>query len=225
MCSPLASTTKEISWSILRQWLVDHTTPVLLSKWYKDSNNCTRAQPSLPPTSSLSPSSLLPPSLPPTSSLSPSSLLPHSLQINWPTKTISTVVDVVNRPPQGESPPVVCITTLPPPSTLLPPSSSLSSFLPPFPLSLSGGGFPGLYTALLPTRCWDAEGKKVLLHSWWGSTQNVVCVEVEGGGVHRVTEGQGTWTVLDVAHALVVAQFASPSTPPKLVSGRVNLSC
>ena len=56
----------------------------------------------------------------------------------------------------------------------------------------------------------------------------MVCVEVEGGGVHRVTEGQGekgTWTVLDVAHGLVVAQFASPSTPPKLVSGRVNLSC
>ena len=56
----------------------------------------------------------------------------------------------------------------------------------------------------------------------------MVCVEMEGGGVHRVTEGQGekgTWTVLDVAHGLVVAQFASPSTPPKLVSGRSKLSC
>ena len=145
-----------------------------------------------------------------------------------------------HHPPSTLHPP--SSTLHPPPSTLLPPHSSrpsiLLTLLPPFPLSLSGGGFPGLYTALLPTRCWDAEGKKVLLHSWWGSTQNVVCVEVEGGGVHRVTEGQvegggvhrvtegqGAWTVLDVAHALVVAQFASPSTPPKLVSGRVNLSC
>lgn len=96
--------------------------------------------------------------------------------------------------------------------------------LPPLPLpslSPSGGGFPGLYTALLPARCWDDEGRRVLLHSWWGSTQTVVCVEVEGGGMHRVMGEKGTWTVLDVAHGLVVAQFASPSTPPKLVSGRL----
>lgn len=52
----------------------------------------------------------------------------------------------------------------------------------------------------------------------------MVCVEVEGGGVHRVTGEKGTWTVLDVAHGLVVAQFASPSTPPKLVSGRLKVS-
>ena len=51
----------------------------------------------------------------------------------------------------------------------------------------------------------------------------MVCVEVEGGGVHRVMGEKGTWTVLDVAHGLVVAQFASPSTPPKLVSGRLKV--
>ena len=37
--------------------------------------------------------------------------------------------------------------------------------------------------------------------------------------MHRVTEGgmKGAWTVLDVSHDLVVAQFASPNIPPKLV--------
>ena len=51
----------------------------------------------------------------------------------------------------------------------------------------------------------------------------MLCVEVEGGTVHRMTGGegeQGAWTVLDVSHDLIVAQFATPNTPPKLVSGR-----
>ena len=50
----------------------------------------------------------------------------------------------------------------------------------------------------------------------------MISVEVEGGTVHRVTGGEGekgTWTVLDVSHNLIVAQFATPNTPPKLVSG------
>ena len=38
--------------------------------------------------------------------------------------------------------------------------------------------------------------------------------------MHKVTGvgEKGAWSVLDVAHDLVVAQFASPNTAPKLVS-------
>jgi len=103
------------------------------------------------------------------------------------------------------------------------------SNLPPFHPTLTlAGGFPGFYALLLPARCWDTQDKRILLHNWWRSTQDVLCVEVEGGTVHRMTGGEGergAWTVLDVSHDLIVAQFATPNTPPKLVSGRSEAAC
>ena len=43
--------------------------------------------------------------------------------------------------------------------------------------------------------------------------------------MHRVTgEGmKGAWSVLDISHDLVVAQFASPNMAPKLVRGSSHL--
>ena len=71
----------------------------------------------------------------------------------------------------------------------------------------------------MPERCWDSEGKRVILHDNRGSVVEVLCVDVESGSVQRVTgEGmRGAWTVLDVTNDLIVAQFATPNTPPKLV--------
>ncbi len=54
---------------------------------------------------------------------------------------------------------------------------------------------------------------------------DVIIVDTQGSKVNRVIDEnrRGTWTVFDVTSDLVVAQFASPSTAPQLVSEHVRV--
>ena len=83
------------------------------------------------------------------------------------------------------------------------------------------GGFAGYYAVFLPERCWDSSGVKVLNEENWGSGRVVTCVDVISKKVTKMVTGddqKGAWTVLDVSHDLIVAQFSTPNSPPQLVS-------
>ena len=78
--------------------------------------------------------------------------------------------------------------------------------------------FPGMYTAALPERCWDSEGVRVVWSDAWEGSLEVESVRVDGGRVVRVSgDKKGAWSVIDVSHDLVLAQYASPNCTPKLV--------
>ena len=55
---------------------------------------------------------------------------------------------------------------------------------------------------------------------YWGSGREVTFTDVDAKKVNKVNddkEQKGAWTVLDVSHDLVVAQFSTPNSPPRLV--------
>lgn len=110
-----------------------------------------------------------------------------SFQINWSSKAITTVVDIVKRPKrksnclESNSTLRSCTMTgghgYPHAHTLLAMTSIAIVFLPlspspPLPLSPSlAGQFPGFYAVFLPERCWDSRGQRVVLNDQWGSLQ------------------------------------------------------
>ena len=58
----------------------------------------------------------------------------------------------------------------------------------------------------------------------WGSRREVTLTNTDTKEVKKVTAGgrgeeerKGAWTVLDVSHDLIVAQFSTPNLPPQLV--------
>lgn len=54
----------------------------------------------------------------------------------------------------------------------------------------------------------------------WGSRREVTLTDTDAKEVKKVTaagEWKGAWTVLDVSHDLIVAQFSTPNVPPQLV--------
>lgn len=89
------------------------------------------------------------------------------------------------------------------------------------PLPLLGpGSFAGYYTFHLPERCWDSKGEKLLNDESWASERAVTCTDVGARKVTKVTSGEdrkGAWSVLDVSHDIIVAQFSTPNTAPQLV--------
>ena len=79
--------------------------------------------------------------------------------------------------------------------------------------------FPGFYAVFLPERCWNNSGDRVIFSDNWASYIEVNCVDVIKKSVTRIsgTENKGAWSVLDVSHDLIVAQFGSLTTSPQLV--------
>ena len=76
-----------------------------------------------------------------------------------------------------------------------------------------------MYSVLLPERCWDNTGTRLLFHS----LVKVVLVDTSTGSVSDVSgdDRKGAWHVLDVSCDLVVAQFSSLNTTPQLVRFRL----
>ena len=81
-------------------------------------------------------------------------------------------------------------------------------------------GFAGYYAELLPERCWDSSGRKVVSEENWGSVKVVTCADVVAKEVTRVTamaDKQGAWSVFDVYDNIIVAGHSSPTSAPQLV--------
>lgn len=54
-----------------------------------------------------------------------------------------------------------------------------------------------------------------------GSERAVICVDTNTKEVTKVTSDvdmKGVWSVLDVSHNIIVAEFSTPNSPPQLVS-------
>ena len=127
--------------------------------------------------------------------------------MDWSSKKVTTVVDIVPRPKCELAYSIIHH----------PPLLSLS-----LSLSLSAAGeFPGFYNLSFPLRCWDSSGTRLLLHNSWGSLVQVTHVDITTGTVSNVSgsNSKGAWLVLDVSYDLVVAQFASLNQCPQLVKG------
>ena len=59
----------------------------------------------------------------------------------------------------------------------------------------------------------------------WASERVVTCTDINTRKVTKVKcddDRKGAWTVLDVSHDIIVAQFSTPNTPPQLVICSVN---
>ena len=81
--------------------------------------------------------------------------------------------------------------------------------------------FAGYYAELLPERCWDSTGTKVVSGENWGSLKVVTCVDVVHKEVKKISavgRKPGAWSILDVHDNIIVAGYSSPNSPPQLVS-------
>ena len=82
------------------------------------------------------------------------------------------------------------------------------------------GAFAGYYAELLPERCWDVTGRRVVSEENWGSMKVVMCADVDHKKVTKITsatEKLGAWSVLDVSDNIIVAGYSSPTSAPQLV--------
>ena len=83
------------------------------------------------------------------------------------------------------------------------------------------GGFAGYYCCILPERCWDSSGDRLVHDENCASERVVMCVDTNSMKVTKVTSNtdrKGVWSVLDVSCDIIVAQFSNPNSPPQLVS-------
>lgn len=81
--------------------------------------------------------------------------------------------------------------------------------------------FAGYYAELLPERCWDSTGTKVISDENWGSLKVVTCCNVLSKEVTKVIgtkEEPGAWSVLDVCDNIIIAGYSSPTSAPQLVN-------
>ena len=86
--------------------------------------------------------------------------------------------------------------------------------------TLGPGSFAGYYAELLPERCWDSTGRKVVSGENWGSVKVVMCADVDNRKVTKITSATdkpGAWSVLDVSDNIIVAGYSSPTSAPQLV--------
>ena len=91
------------------------------------------------------------------------------------------------------------------------------------------GSFGGYYLVggFLPERCWDSRGEKIVHAENCASERVVMCVDTNTKEVTRITSDvnrKGVWSVLDVSHDVIVAQFSTPNCPPQLVSFNIIFS-
>ncbi|XP_064523997.1 acylamino-acid-releasing enzyme-like isoform X1 [Pseudopipra pipra] len=141
--------------------------------------------------------------------------------LTWQTRQTVTVLDVVQEPTEGEHSTVgragCCqgAETLPSqmPTT---PSSLAQHSAPPV-------AFAGLYTEVLPPRCWAADSRRAVLSTPQRSRTDLLLVDTEAATVTNLTAGspEGCWELLTLQWDLLVATCSAPHHPPSLVSRAV----
>ncbi|XP_064523998.1 acylamino-acid-releasing enzyme-like isoform X2 [Pseudopipra pipra] len=83
--------------------------------------------------------------------------------------------------------------------------------------------FAGLYTEVLPPRCWAADSRRAVLSTPQRSRTDLLLVDTEAATVTNLTAGspEGCWELLTLQWDLLVATCSAPHHPPSLVSRAV----
>ncbi|CAB4014088.1 acylamino-acid-releasing enzyme, partial [Paramuricea clavata] len=63
-------------------------------------------------------------------------------------------------------------------------------------------------------RIWSEDRSMIVLDTAWRSKKDIIVIDSDTGNVHRVTTGNGCWSLLDVHKDCVLASHASPACPP-----------
>ncbi|XP_067024177.1 acylamino-acid-releasing enzyme-like [Acropora muricata] len=81
------------------------------------------------------------------------------------------------------------------------------------------GGFPGIYHPgrLFSQRHWTDDGSGVVMTTGWRSYQKIILINCNDKSVKVLTTEPGCWTFLDVSNNILLAQFSTPTTAPKLM--------
>ncbi|XP_055662008.1 acylamino-acid-releasing enzyme isoform X2 [Falco peregrinus] len=79
--------------------------------------------------------------------------------------------------------------------------------------------FAGLYTEVLPPRCWAADSRRAVLGTPQRSRTDLLLVDTEAATVTNLTAGssEGCWELLTLQWDLLVATCSAPHHPPSLV--------
>ncbi|XP_051649128.1 acylamino-acid-releasing enzyme-like isoform X3 [Manacus candei] len=79
--------------------------------------------------------------------------------------------------------------------------------------------FAGLYTEVLPPRCWAADSRRAVLSTPQRSRTDLLLVDTEAATVTNLTAGspEGCWELLTLQWDLLVATCSAPHHPPSLV--------
>ncbi|XP_017675550.1 PREDICTED: acylamino-acid-releasing enzyme [Lepidothrix coronata] len=79
--------------------------------------------------------------------------------------------------------------------------------------------FAGLYTEVLPPRCWAADSRRAVLSTPQRSRMDLLLVDTEAATVTNLTAGspEGCWELLTLQWDLLVATCSAPHHPPSLV--------
>ncbi|XP_032927070.1 acylamino-acid-releasing enzyme-like [Catharus ustulatus] len=79
--------------------------------------------------------------------------------------------------------------------------------------------FAGLYTEVLPPRCWAADSRRAVLGTPQRSRTDLLLVDVEASTITNLTAGspEGCWELLTLQWDLLVATCSAPHHPPSLV--------
>ncbi|NXG02354.1 APEH enzyme, partial [Sakesphorus luctuosus] len=79
--------------------------------------------------------------------------------------------------------------------------------------------FAGLYTEVLPPRCWAADSRRAVLSTPQRSRTDLLLVDTEAATVTNLTAGspEGFWELLTLQWDLLVATCSAPHHPPSLV--------
>ncbi|XP_013413674.1 acylamino-acid-releasing enzyme-like [Lingula anatina] len=89
--------------------------------------------------------------------------------------------------------------------------------------TINGDEFPGLYSLLLPERCWCDDNIRVVIDTEWRSKCEAVVINTDTSEVIRLTKDDeiGNWHVLDVVDDYVLAQCSPPNQPHFLMVGEL----
>ncbi|XP_014107313.1 PREDICTED: acylamino-acid-releasing enzyme-like isoform X2 [Pseudopodoces humilis] len=79
--------------------------------------------------------------------------------------------------------------------------------------------FAGLYTEVLPPRCWAADSRRAVLGTPQRSHTDLLLVDTDASTVTNLTAGspEGCWELLTLQWDLLVATCSAPHHPPSLV--------
>ncbi|XP_051526113.1 acylamino-acid-releasing enzyme isoform X2 [Myxocyprinus asiaticus] len=82
-------------------------------------------------------------------------------------------------------------------------------------------GFSGIYSSMLPHRCWSADSQRVLISSAQRSSKELLVVDTSSGEVTCLTSKsqEGSWSLLSVHRDLMVVSCSSPNCPPDMRVG------
>ncbi|KAM6387486.1 LOW QUALITY PROTEIN: acylamino-acid-releasing enzyme [Pluvialis apricaria] len=79
--------------------------------------------------------------------------------------------------------------------------------------------FAGIYTEVLPPRCWAADSRRAVLGTPQRSRTDLLLVDTDAATVTNLTAGspEGCWELLTLQWDLLVATCSAPHRPPSLV--------